>query len=237
MLSSSSSKPGIVFSSDHSLLVTFGIEISHEIHLDVRRLTLILLDAKKEGVLNIHPAYSTVLITFDPRIVSFRRLEEHLSRLLMKLNTVELPRPRSMRIPVCYEGDFAPDLAYVGSHNGLTPDEVIQKHSSATYTVYFLGFSPGFPYLGGMLREIATPRLDTPRLNVAPGSVGIAGEQTGVYPLASPGGWQLIGRTPLLLFDPQRNPPTLLQMGDEVCFEPISRTEYEAHLAQYRSEC
>ena len=132
-----------------------------------------------------------------------------------------------IEIPVCYGGEFGPDLHDVAAHNHLKNEEVIELHSSANYLVYFLGFAPGFPYLGGMPREIAAPRLSTPRTQVLAGSVAIGGHQTGVYPVSSPGGWRIIGRTYLQLFVTARNPPTLLQMGDHVRFVPISRREFE----------
>ncbi|MGV3465566.1 MAG: 5-oxoprolinase subunit PxpB, partial [Heyndrickxia sp.] len=133
---------------------------------------------------------------------------------------------RVVEIPVCYGGDFGPDLETVASMNGLSTEEVIQIHSSAEYTVYMIGFAPGFPYLGGMSEKIATPRLPSPRLKIPERTVGIAGNQTGVYPIETPGGWQLIGRTPIKLFRPQDEVPSLLHAGDKVRFKPISYEEY-----------
>jgi inhibitor of KinA len=135
---------------------------------------------------------------------------------------------RPIEIPVCYGGEFGVDLQFVAEHNGMTADEVVAIHCGATYRVHMLGFAPGFPYLGGMSERIATPRRNTPRLKVAAGSVGIAGPQTGVYPLETPGGWQIIGRTPLALFRPAENPPTLLSPGDFVRFRPITSEEFTA---------
>lgn len=131
-----------------------------------------------------------------------------------------------IEIPVCYGEEFGPDLEFVANHNGLTPEEVIRIHSSAEYLVYMVGFAPGFPYLGGMPEAIAAPRRPSPRLAIPAGSVGIAGKQTGVYPIETPGGWQIIGRTPIALFVPDSNPPTILASGDRICFRPISRQEY-----------
>jgi inhibitor of KinA len=131
-----------------------------------------------------------------------------------------------VEIPVCYGGAFGPDLEDVARHNGLTPEEVVRIHSGTEYFTYMLGFLPGFPYLGGMSERIATPRKQTPRLRVPAGSVGIAGSQTGIYPLESPGGWQLIGRTPLALFRPEDDPPVLVKPGDRVRFHPISEREF-----------
>jgi KipI family sensor histidine kinase inhibitor len=135
-----------------------------------------------------------------------------------------------VEILTLYGGEFGPDLPFVAEHNGLSINEVIRFHSGTIYPVYMLGFSPGFVYLGGLPEEIATPRLPTPRTLVPTGSVAMAGRQTGVYPIATPGGWRLIGRTPLKLFDPQRDPPTLLRVGDQVRFVPMSEEEYWARL-------
>ena len=134
---------------------------------------------------------------------------------------------RTVSIPVCYGGEFGPDLEYVARHNNLTTDEVIHIHSSGEYLVYMIGFAPGFPFLGGLSPKIATPRRPSPRATIPAGSVGIAGMQTGVYPIETPGGWQLIGRTPQKLFLPNENPPSLLQAGDVVKFCPISFQEYQ----------
>ncbi len=219
-------EPSYKISSDHSLLVKFGDEISLEMHQHVLRLSYLLSD-RKEFILNIHPAYSSVLITFDPIMVSHFEVEKFVRTLVSRLDSVSLPEARSMEIPVCYGSEFGPDLADVGAHNQLTPDEVVQLHSSGRYLVYFLGFAPGFPYMGGMDNRIATPRLPTPRTSVPAGSVAIGGSQTGIYPLKSPGGWRIIGRTPLSLFDPLKNPLTLFQMGDVVQFRPIQRDEFD----------
>jgi KipI family sensor histidine kinase inhibitor len=147
---------------------------------------------------------------------------EALSRdALARMDSVQLPAPRTVEVPVRYGGADAPDLVDVATIHGMTPAEVVRIHSSAQYLVYFLGFSPGFPYMGGLPPELATPRLATPRRLVPAGSVGIGGDHTGIYPVASPGGWRIIGRTPLEIFRADRDPPTLLQMGDYVRFIAI----------------
>jgi inhibitor of KinA len=150
-----------------------------------------------------------------------------LEPLIAEADSAPVPESRLVEIPVCYGGEFGPDLEDVARHSELRPDEVIRLHSSAEYFAYFLGFMPGFAYLGGLPDSIATPRHATPRTRVAAGSVGIGGNQTGVYPLPSPGGWRLIGRTPAVLFSPERNPPALLEMGDLVKFVPITREEFD----------
>jgi len=205
--------------SDHSLLVSLGSEIARETHRDVLRLTRLLEGLA--GVRNLHPGYASVLVSFDPLRADPRALEQTIRRLFDEAGHMPLPEPRTVEIPVIYGGEGGPDLVAVAAFHHLRPEEVIALHSGAEYLVYFLGFSPGFPYLGGLPASLATPRLDVPRKHVPAGSVAIGGSQAGVYPVASPGGWRIIGRTPLALFDPGRTPPTLLQMGDRVKFVPI----------------
>jgi len=202
--------------SDRSLLVVFDDRISLAAHRDVLRLTPRLRSVP--GVTNVHPAYASILIDFDPLSTRHAAIERAVADLFADALVARLPEPRLVEVPVVYGGADGPDLADVATLTGHTPDEVIALHSSAEYLVYFLGFSPGFPYLGGMPESIATPRLETPRRRVPDGSVAIGGRQTGVYPIASPGGWRIIGRTSLRLFDPQADPPALLRMGDHVRF-------------------
>lgn len=203
----------IVPASDHSLLVSFGDRIAPEIHLRVRNFAH---SFRAPGVRNLHPAYASVLVTFDPLSITHAELSAMIRAALAQ--NVPAAGTRLVEIPVRYGGDFGPDLADVARLNGLTPERVIEIHSSAEYLVYFVGFSPGFPYLGGLPESIATPRLEAPRKSVPAGSVAIGGNQAGVYPTASPGGWRIIGRTPLELFRADRTPPALLEMGDRVRF-------------------
>jgi KipI family sensor histidine kinase inhibitor len=219
--------PTIQHASDHSLLVVFGEEISLEAHQQVRRLLRLLEAEPLAGVQNLHPAYASLLVSYDPRQVERALLEREVAARLASVAGVELPEPRLVDIPVCYGGELGPDLGEVASAAGLAPDDVVNEHAAGDYLVYFLGFSPGFPYLGGMSERIAAPRRATPRRRVPPGSVAIGGSQTGVYPLSSPGGWQLIGRTPLALFDPARRPASLLATGDRVRFVPVALPEFE----------
>lgn len=174
------------------------------------------------------PAYTTVTIYYDPLQLDIQNLKAELQRMLAAETDASDGNQRRIQIPVCYGGDFGPDLDFVARHNSLTIDEVIEIHTSVEYLVYMIGFVPGFPYLGGMSARIATPRRETPRLRIPAGSVGIAGTQTGVYPIETPGGWQLIGRTPLELFQPSSNPPTLLRAGDSVQFQPIMKDQFDA---------
>ena len=213
-----SQSPGmrVVDASDRSLLLLFDDRISLAAHRDVLRLTPQLCSVR--GVTNVHPAYASILIDFDPLQIRHLAVERAAADLFAQAATAPLPESRLVEIPVVYGGECGPDLEAVAALTGHTPDEVVAIHSSAEYLVYFLGFSPGFPYLGGMPESIAAPRLETPRRRVPAGSVAIGGRQTGVYPMASPGGWRIIGRTPLRLFDPEADPPVLLQMGDHVRF-------------------
>jgi KipI family sensor histidine kinase inhibitor len=155
-------------------------------------------------------------------------LEAILRGYLGRLNTLRLPDPRQRRIPTCYGGEFGPDLDEVAALHGMTPAQVVELHASVTYVVYFLGFVPGFAYLGELPEALATPRLTSPRRSTPPGSVGIAGNQTGVYPFATPGGWRLIGRTPIAMFRPDRNNMSFLSIGDRVRFTPISKARFTA---------
>ncbi len=211
--------PRIEAASDHSLMVTFGDEISEAMHLRVRSLFDALREGTLAGVVDLHPAYASVLVDFDPLQASMEDLKRE---LLGRMDTRTSPKEsRLIEIPVRYGGESGPDLEAVASHCGMAPGEVIERHAGAQYRVHFLGFSPGFPYLGGMDPALATPRRPTPRKSVPAGSVGIAGSQAGIYPLDSPGGWQIIGRTPLRLFDARRTPPARLAMGDGVRFVPL----------------
>jgi inhibitor of KinA len=211
--------PTLTAASDHSLLVSFGQEVSPEIHREVLRLFR-LLRGRRE-LLNIHPGYCSVLISFDPCQWELADIESIVREAMARARSLEAPPARTVEIPVHYGGADAPDLAEVARLHDMSPAEVISIHSSAEYLVYFLGFSPGFPYLGGMPPEIATPRLAIPRRLVPAGSIGIGGNHTGIYTVASPGGWRIIGRTPVEMFRADRDPLTLLEMGDHVRFVAI----------------
>jgi KipI family sensor histidine kinase inhibitor len=207
-------------SSDRSLLVLFGDEVSMEAHHQVRALVLALRESSA-GILNLHPAFASLLIDFDPRRTSHEQMEALVRERMAAAPESDTPETRTVEIPVSYGGECGPDLDDVAQHGGLTSARVVELHASASYVVYFLGFSPGFPYLGGLPAELATPRLEAPRRRVPAGSVAIGGVQTGIYPMESPGGWRIIGRTKLRLFDPKADPPALLRMGDYVRFTPI----------------
>lgn len=218
--------PTLSFASDHSLLVVFGNGVSRDIHHNVLGLFKLLQARHPAGLRNIHPAYSSVLISFDPIVAPPKEFEFQVRSLLDQLDSIVLPPPRLIEIPVCYDTSVAPDMDYVAGHSGLAVDDVVRLHSSVEYLVYFVGFTPGFPYLGELADQLATPRLATPRLRVPVGSVAIGGKQTGIYSLPSPGGWRIIGRTPFKLFRPRESFPTLLEIGDHVRFRPISLREF-----------
>jgi inhibitor of KinA len=216
--------------SDQSLLVYFGEEITAEANQRVTKLLRLLQSKPVAGIRNLHPAYNSLLVKFDPLTLRHDELEAILRRYLepLEIEDVRLPEPRLVEIPVCYGGEYGPDLDELSSLNGIPPRQAIELHSSAEYVVFFLGFVPGFAYLGGLPQALATPRLAIPRRNVPAGSVGIAGDQTGVYPFATPGGWRLIGRTPVAMFRPEQSDMSLLSVGDRVRFAPISRKQFAA---------
>jgi KipI family sensor histidine kinase inhibitor len=217
---------------DSALLARVIEEFDPEKTLDdVLRAVQALERAAIPGVIEIVPAYTTIGIFFDPaRLLPFDELKPAIERALQ--SSLEPARSRgevagAIEVPVCYESEFAPDLAEVARHSGFDEEEVVRRHSSASYRVTCVGFAPGFPYLSGLPPELATPRRSDPRKEVPPGAVAIGGTQTGIYPRKSPGGWNIIGRTPLRLFEVERQPPALFRAGDHVRFRRISRREYE----------
>jgi len=212
--------------SDQSLLVYFGQKITVQANEQARRLLRLLELVPIAGVRNLHPAYCSLLVKFDPLKLRYEELEEQLNGLLRRSEEIELPQPREVEIPVCYGGEFGPDLDDVAALRGIAPRRVIELHSSRSYLVYFLGFVPGFAYLGELPEALVTPRLATPRKRVPAGSVGIAGNQTGVYPFATPGGWRLLGRTPVSMFRTDREGLSLVSIGDRVRFVPVSQERF-----------
>jgi inhibitor of KinA len=212
--------------SDQSLLIYFGDAITAEAGERVRKLLRRLEAQPLPAVRNLQPAYASLLIKFDALQTSHAELESALQSYIDGLEAVHLPESRLIEIPVCYGDEFGPDLAELAALHNLTPQQAIDSHASATYSVCFLGFVPGFAYLAGLPAALAIPRLPTPRRQVPAGSVGIAGHQTGVYPCSTPGGWRLIGRTPLQMFRPDRPQMSLLAIGDRVRFLSISRDRF-----------
>ncbi len=215
-------------SSDQSLLIYFGQQITLDAHHHVIKLLRLLQLEPVEGIRNLHPGYCSLLLKFDGLKLRHDELEATLRTYLDRLESVSLPESRQIEIPVCYGGEYGPDLGEVAAMHGLGPAQIIELHASATYIVYFLGFVPGFAYLGEVSESLVTPRLASPRRRVPPGSVGIAGRQTGVYPFATPGGWRLLGRTPIAMFRPDRDGMSLLSIGDRVRFVPVSRDQFAA---------
>lgn len=207
---------------DAALIVKAGDDISPRTNGIIRKLMVLFDGMKVEGLLELVPSYNEVMVCLDPLLADRNKVVEEIRSLEPFLSAVELPAGNEIEIPVYYGGKWGPDLAYVAAKNGLTTSEVVGIHSSAEYLVYMLGFRPGFCYLGGLDDRIATPRKSNPRLEVAAGSVGIAGRQTGVYPVQSPGGWQIIGRTNIQLFDPHREPVFLVNPGDKIRFVPVT---------------
>lgn len=220
---------------DRALVMEFGNTISAEIQSKIRSMMLVLTEHPVAGVVELVPAYRSLMIYYEPLITTWVELCAQLSRLEAGLSLFSLPKPRIIEIPTVYGGEYGPDLAYVAKYNHVAKEAVVKIHTSVNYLVYMLGFTPGFPYLGGLPEAIATPRQAVPRTIIPAGSVGIAGEQTGIYPIASPGGWQLIGRTPLQLYNPAVTPPVLLQAGDYLRFCQVSETEYRRISEQVES--
>ena len=213
---------------DTSVSVEFGNEISTVINGHIRAFNIALQNKGVPGIVETVPTYRSLTVHYRPEIIRFEKLRDAMTGLLDDLAEIAIPPASVVEIPVLYGGEEGPDIAFVAAHNNKTVDEVIKIHTQTEYLIYMLGFTPGFPYLGGMSPEIAAPRLTSPRVKIPGGSVGIAGTQTGVYPIDSPGGWQLIGKTPLKLYDPERETPILLQAGQYVKFYQIDKAEFDA---------
>jgi inhibitor of KinA len=221
---------------DQAVVIELGEEINEETHQKVQLVTSFLDGHMEPWMIEYIPAFTTVTIFYDPvevisrfggrKLMPYELVCRQLETLLASIPQARETRQRTVEIPVCYGGAMGPDLPFVAEYNGLTEEEVINIHASGDYTVFMIGFAPGFPFIGGMSEKIAAPRREAPRLKIPPKTVGIAGKQTGVYPIETPGGWQLIGRTPTELFRPEDDPPTLLRAGDKVKFIPICYEEY-----------
>jgi KipI family sensor histidine kinase inhibitor len=207
---------------DRSLLVELGDEISPSVNQRVQELFTAMDMHPVDGVRELVPSYRSLLVIYDPLNISPADLKHTIRDTYQNLDQAELPEPRTIDIPIVYGGEQGPDLESVAQYHHITPQEVIDYHTRPTYRVYMIGFTPGYPYLGEVPDAISTPRRETPRILVPQGSVGIAQKQTGIYSVDSPGGWQIIGWTPVNLFDPQAQPPSLLMMGDRVRFQAIS---------------
>ena len=227
-------QPRFLPAGDRAVTVELADEISPEINRRIRTLSVALDRLRLPGVVDLVPTYRSLLVYYDPLLLDVPELQEH----ILDLSSVEeaaLPRPRMLHIPTHYGGEHGPDLDFVARHAGLTMEEVASIHAGSDYLVYMMGFNTGFPYLGGMSARIAAPRLETPRTLVPAGSVGIAQQQTGIYPVESPGGWRLIGRSPVRLFDPRREPPVAIEAGDYIRFVQIDEARYREIEAQVQA--
>jgi KipI family sensor histidine kinase inhibitor len=212
---------------DRGLLLEFGNEISPEVNEKVRRMALAIQREVIEGIVETVPTYRSLLIIYNSLIIPIEDLKKRLKQVEEGLQQTPFPEPKLTRIPVVYGEVYGPDLDYVAQYHQISSGEIIRLHCSKSYLIYMIGFMPGYPYMGELPDALITPRLKTPRLSVPAGSVAIAQKQTGIYSIESPGGWQIIGRTPVKLFDPKKEPPALLRMGDFVQFYPIKKKEFE----------
>lgn len=211
---------------DQALLCEFRNSIDEDTNNQVQRLATQIRESKIKGVEELLPTYRSLLVFYDKNKTSYSKV----AKKLQKLEDVALENKKIEKkirvVPCCYEGEFGPDLIDMSKVLDLSPKEIIEIHQSSIYKIYMLGFLPGFVYLGGLDKRIHIPRLETPRTKIPARSVGIGGNQTGVYPMESPGGWRLIGRTPLDFYNPQKNPPVLCAAGEYIKFQAVSEKEY-----------
>lgn len=233
---------------DTAIMVTFGTSIDISIHNRVQMFKTYLDEHPFKGMIEYVPAFTSVTVYYDPvRVLkgenqdrtekissAYEIIYSRMEQILHCLEKSKGTQSRTIEIPVCYGGEFGPDIEFVAKYNNLSTEEVIQIHSSGEYLVYMIGFAPGFPYLGGMSEQIAAPRKSKPRMTIEKGSVGIAGEQTGVYSISTPGGWQLIGRTPLEFFRVKEHPPSLLNAGDTIRFKAITNSDFLDYKGEYQ---
>lgn len=211
---------------DQAALVEFEQKIDESVNTEVMELASRIESMGRREFVETVPAFASLLVYYDPLRMSFAECAEILEKLASRTGTGAGHTGKLVEIPVCYGGIYGEDLEYVARHAGLTTEEVIRIHSGREYRIYMLGFLPGFPYLGGMDERLTTPRLSSPRTKIPAGSVGIGGSQTGIYPVYSPGGWQLIGRTPVTLFSPGKGGTLPYEAGDRIRFVPICEEEY-----------
>ena len=217
----------IMTAGDSSILIQFGNVIDPDINAKIAATVQLMKEQHIEGVVDIIPAFCSLLINYDPRVISYDEMKTRMEKILSVEIAAGARKKKVYEIPVCYGGEFGPDLSTIAEHAGLSEQEVINIHSSTDYLIYMLGFLPGFTYLGGLDERIHTPRLANPRIRIPAGSVGIGGSQTGIYPMDSPGGWQLMGMTPVKTYDPDREVPILVEAGDYIRFIPVDRAEYD----------
>jgi len=216
----------ILIEGDSSVLIVFGDTISAETNQRITSTVQLIRAQRIEGIVDMIPAFVSLLINYNPLVISYDALKARLEKILQVETKASETVKRVFEIPVCYGGAYGPDLKNIAAHAGLTEEEVVKIHTSCDYLIYMLGFLPGFCYLGGLDERIHTPRLETPRLKIPAGSVGIGGKQTGIYPMDSPGGWQLMGKTPVKTYDPERDPAILVQAGEYIRFVEIDEAEF-----------
>ena len=210
---------------DRALLIELGDQISPSINEKVRELFLKLDRRPLEGILELVPSYRSLMVVYDPLKTGWDRLRADILERHQATDPSLVPEPKTLAVPVVYGGEYGPDLVWVAAFHEISHEEVIRLHTGTTYRVYMIGFTPGYPYLGELPQALATPRRETPRTAVPKGSVAIAQRQTGIYPVQSPGGWHILGWTPVHLFDADQWPPTPLEMGDRVRFFAIQKEE------------
>ncbi|CAN5659576.1 5-oxoprolinase subunit PxpB [soil metagenome] len=220
-------QPRFLPAGDRAVTVELAAEISPEINARVRALSRRLAQEPPPGIVDLVPTYRSLLVYFDPSRTGIADLKVRILAMAAR-NDVPADAPKVLQIPVVYGGEYGPDIEFVARHAGLSAAEVVEIHAGTNYLVYMMGFNTGFPYLGGMSAKIAAPRLHAPRTRIPAGSVGIAQQQTGIYPVDSPGGWQIIGRSPVRLFDPHRDPPVAIEAGDFIRFVAIDAAQYTA---------
>ncbi len=211
-------KPRVLPSGDSALLITFGDQIDPSVNRRVHALDALLRAHGRQGFIENVPAFASLLVHYDPLRLTYKQAVDWIKEEMDRVEEAVAGKPRRIEVPVRYGGEFGPDLGFVAAYHHSSEEQVIRHHISREYTVYMMGFTPGFPYMGKLDKSIATPRLENPRTLVAAGSVGIAGAQTGIYPIDSPGGWRLIGRTSLEVFNLAADPPFLFSPGDTVQF-------------------
>ncbi len=217
----------ILTAGDSSLLIEFGKEISPEVNQRIAATVQLMKEQHIEGLADVIPAFCSLLVNYDPRVARYEKMRKRLEGLVRMDIKVGERKRKVFEVPVAYGGEYGPDLGAIAQHAGLSEEQVIAIHSSRDYLIYMLGFLPGFCYLGGLDERIHTPRLSNPRLKIRAGSVGIGGSQTGIYPLDSPGGWQLMGMTPVKTYDPGRETPILVEAGNYIRFVPVDEAEYQ----------